>query len=120
MDHNDSRLQKVTSSGGRAARDHLIAAALAAGWDVQLRGATDTTPGTFVTHAQFRKAPGQRPYPLSLVLNPDVPTVYVRRPAETVADLLSAFEGAHFLNKEVKIPVPDLATAKRVAARYFR
>ena len=74
---------KVTSASGRAARDHLIDDAVQKGWGVQVRGAMPGEPGTYVRHVQFRTGPTQRPYPLSLTLNPEVPKLYVRRPGPT-------------------------------------
>lgn len=120
MNRDDPRLSKVRSNDGKAERDLLIRIADERDWIMELKGKEGDQPGTAIPHIQFRQYRGQRPYPFSLNLNTRVPTFYVRRPSDPQA-LLNAFPGAHLnTRREVKIPVPDAATAARIAERFLR
>lgn len=110
----DPRLERVTSKGGKAALAVLLEAAKSNGYRL-------SCGGTAVPHVQFRQTANERPYSYSLLLNPVTPTFYVRQPVRAEREeILRSFAGAHENpGGEIKIPVPDGVTAKRVAERFF-
>jgi hypothetical protein len=110
----DPRLEHVQSRDGREALKVLIESAKRRKYHL-------SCGGTAVPHVQFRQTADERPYSYSLLLNPRTPTFYVRKPANSERrEVLSQFQGAHENRAgEIKIPVPDARTARRVAERFI-